>query len=106
MVNADLSGLALFLGIFLGGILTGCIGGVIAFSFDLGDSNSSFSFALLAFVLGIAIVSIILSTVESAVATTFVLWAEDPQALSRRDDETHTTYFQELARQAPTQYGF
>jgi len=96
IVNSDLSGIALFLGSFVGGVIVACLGGAVAYSFNLGDPNSSFVFALLAFVIGVAVVSLILSVVASSVATTFVVWAEDPQAMSQRDQITGTDYYAKI----------
>jgi len=102
IINTDLSIMALILGDLIGGVIVGCLGGGFAYKYGVSAANqSSFGFAVLAFLIGFATVALVLSVVESAIATTFVLWAEDPQSMSQRDHETNTNYYSKLVEADP-----
>jgi hypothetical protein len=101
VINTDLSGVALFLGCFIGGIVVGCAGGGIAYQAGVSTSLPSFNLALLAFVVGFATISLLLSVVQSAITTTLVLWAEDPAAMSQHDKDTRTDYYLRLQEADP-----
>jgi len=80
LVNSDLTGMVIGLGMLVGGVVTGLIAGGWAYSF--GVSKYYIELGLLGFVIGALMVALIMNVLESAVATTLVVWAEDPHSIS------------------------
>jgi len=96
LINDDLSGLALTCGAVLGAVVSGLVGYVVAIGFY--DSDLAFVLAIFGALLGYIVVVIILLVVASGVVAIFVLFAEDPAAMSEnRPDE-----FRKLTEVSPT----
>jgi hypothetical protein len=81
VVNDDLTGMVLGLGALMGGVVTGLMAALWAVTF--GVSNVYIVVGLLGFVIGFVMVLLMMNVVQSAVATTFVIWAEDPAGIER-----------------------
>lgn len=87
LVNDDLTQTLITFSCIMIGAISGLIIGGIASASNL---DGWLYIGILAFVIGLVISMLVLSVVESAVATTFVCWAEDPHALnSNRPSEFH-----------------
>merc|ERR1712080_115465 len=78
IVNDDLTGMALGLGVFLGGAASGVVG--ILYGLIVG-SDLIVVLGVLGFIAGLVMTSLITNVITSAVATTFVCWAEDSAAM-------------------------
>jgi len=86
LINDDLSGLALTCGAVLGAVVSGLVGYFVAIGFY--ETDLAVGLAFFAAILGYIVVVIILLVVASGVVAIFVLFAEDPAALSEnRPDE-------------------
>jgi len=90
MINDDLTGMVISLSCVLAGCVSGIVGALWAASLHF---NGWVAVAVLAFVIGYSVASILFGCVESAVATTYVCWAEDPAALKINRPE----YFKAIA---------
>jgi len=96
LINDDLTGLALSCGAILGGVVSGLVGYLVAIGFY--DEGLSIALAIVGAILGYIVVVIILLVVASGVVAIFVLFAEDPAAMSEnRPDE-----FAKLTGLSPT----
>jgi hypothetical protein len=82
IINDDLTGMVLTMGCFIGGIVTAAAGYALAYLF-YDDADLALTMAILGFILGFFVVAVIMNVIQSAVATTFVVWAEDPAAMSQ-----------------------
>jgi len=81
LINDNLIDGALFLGVFMIGVLTAIAGFVLAFfTFSVDYSGV---WAAVGFLIGLSMGSIVMSVIDSAVVTCFVCYAEDPEALAR-----------------------
>lgn len=78
MINDDLSDAVIMMGCVLSGVVTGVIGGLWAYKQDFPGWLGA---AILAAIIGIIMAGLILSVMTSAIATVFVIWAEDPEAM-------------------------
>jgi len=76
IINDDLTGMVLGMGCFIGAVVGGIIGALSARSL-VSTQAYWISVALLCFVIGYLIVALIMNVIRSAVATTYVVWAED-----------------------------
>jgi hypothetical protein len=81
LINDDLTGMVTTLGCFMGGAISGLLIGLWAYS--TVDMTTIWMIpAIVAFLIGFIMTALVMNVIESAVATTFVCWAEDPQALA------------------------
>jgi len=81
LINDNLIDGALFFGAFICGLINALVGVVLA---NIVFNVDSWGFwAAIGFLIGIAMGITTLSVIESAVATCFVLFAEDPAALQK-----------------------
>eukprot|EP00808_Paulinella_micropora_P009021 g9524.t1 len=81
IINDDLSGLALGMGVLFGALVGAAIGAVFGAFSPNCDKVCMGLGALLGLVCAALIVSLVMGVMESAICTTFVLWAEDPATL-------------------------
>ena len=89
IINDTLIGNALALGI-IGGAIATCIPAIVVVAlFDSNDANVIYLQFFLGIFVGLGIVSVCLSVVDSATATLFVCICEDPAALQRNFPELH-----------------
>ncbi|KAF0686140.1 Aste57867_22105 [Aphanomyces stellatus] len=93
IVNDDLIGIALTFVSLASGVICGALG--LAYA-TLDPAHASFSgakvvFPILGLAFGIGVTLVPLSIVDSAVATVFVCFAEDPSAFARSHPELHNT---------------
>jgi len=86
IINDDLTGFPVTIGCIVGALLITVVSVVWAMSAGF-PSEWVMGVGLVCFMIGFAIVALTLTVVESAVATTFVVWAEDPAALERSRPE-------------------
>eukprot|EP01084_Bolivina_argentea_P069098 125783_1 len=94
LINDDLTGLAIFAGAIIGGIVTAGIGWFIGYLFyDNSHDHDIRKFvpiglAIYGFVIGLILTSTILYVVHSSIICLFVCYSEDPAALHQnRPDE-------------------
>lgn len=84
IINDDLSGMVLNLGIGLGGM----VGGVLFAGYAASSGMAGVvGFGFLGFIVSAWTTSLMMNVVSSAIATTFVCWAEDSSALERAQPE-------------------
>lgn len=91
LINDDLSGLVLGLGMLISGLVAALAAGLAAYFIDeIKDLWRESAF--LAFLAGFFLLEVVMRVLRSTVVTTFVCWAEDPVALQN----THPENFQKL----------
>lgn len=83
LINDDLTGVVLSLGCILGGLVAGAVGGAMAYYTVSADHTTWQVLTGISFALGLAMTSLVMSVVESAVATTYVVWAQCPNELAQ-----------------------
>eukprot|EP00457_Paulinella_chromatophora_P004729 gb/GEZN01004742.1/.p1 GENE.gb/GEZN01004742.1/~~gb/GEZN01004742.1/.p1 ORF type:complete len:545 (+),score=101.46 gb/GEZN01004742.1/:46-1680(+) len=88
IINDDLTGLALTLGILFGALLGGVVGLLLGVMSSNCRQDCYVLSALISLVIAALLTGLVMGVVESAVATTFVLWAEDPAVLGQTRPET------------------
>jgi len=89
LINDNLTGMVLFMGCVIGGAITGLIGGLWAYSFD--HSNDVWlPVGIVCFIIGYFMVLLTMTVIESAVATTYVVLAEDPAVMGRNRPAEYT----------------
>jgi len=89
LINDDLTGVVLTLGCTLGGVVAGAVGGAIAYM-TVSNTGTWQVLAGVSFLLGMLMTALLMSVVESAVATTYVVWAQCPNELAQvRPEEFH-----------------
>ena len=98
LINQDLVGAALFLASMISASLGALAGGMLAYSLDrTNDQSSRQTHAVLAALLSFAVAMVMASVLTEIIATgtraVFVAWATDPAALAA----THPESFKELA---------
>jgi len=82
LINDDLSGMVLGLGSFLGGLAACAVGTLVAWAISSSD-GSYMVLGVISFLMGMLMTSLVMSVISSAVATTYVLWAQCPGELSQ-----------------------
>lgn len=80
IINENIIGMVLSLGVIVGGIATAAVTAIFALMLSMGSTWVLIS-AIVGGVVGIIMVSLVTNVMASAVATTFVCWAEDPLAM-------------------------
>lgn len=94
IINDDLTGMVVASGVILCAGVATLFAGMLTYmtnegSFRGGDSDSAAIIAFLAtFVCCLIVCAVILTQIQAAVCTTFVIWAEDPDALQANRPET------------------
>ena len=88
LVNDDLTGLATGFSAFVGGAVSGIVGALVALALSLNKA-SVMAAMIVCFVLGFAVVSVMMGVLDSCVATMPVLWADDPAALQANHQRLH-----------------
>jgi len=86
VVNDDLTGMVLGMGCLIGGVVTGVICGIWAQAINF---YGWVAIAIIAFIIGYVMVALIMTVIQSAVATTYVVWSEDPAAISQTRPEQY-----------------
>jgi len=99
IVNDDLTGMVLAMGSIIGGVVTGVICGVWAHA-ELA-SMAWVYIGIVGFVIGYIMVFLIMTVIQSAVATTYVVWSEDPATIT----QTRPAHYQKLRDAANIAYG-
>jgi len=97
IVNDDLTGMVLAMGCLLGAVVVGLFGALWA---SLLNFDGWIIVGVLAFVIGYVMVALIMTVIQSAVATTYVVWAEDPATLA----QTRPEYYGKLRQAANLAY--
>jgi len=98
LVNDDLTGMVLMMGCFIGAVICGIFG---AFWAKAIDFEGWFIIGIIALVIGYIMVALVMTVIGSAVATTYVVWAEDPHAL----EQTRPDHYHKLRNAANQAYG-
>merc|ERR1719445_1365265 len=80
IINDNIIGLILGLGVLLGGLLTAMVAALLA---TLIISAWWIPLAVVGLLVGMIMTSLVMNAMTSAVATTFVCWAEDPAAMNQ-----------------------
>ena len=88
-VNDSLTSSVFWMGSFLGGVVAGIVGGIWTYSALSQSTGVIYLLVLLCFIIGCNIASLFMAVIDSAVATTLVVWAEDPQSMHRNRPELH-----------------
>jgi len=90
IVNDNLISGVLLMGSVLGGIVCAVVGGVVTiFVYPTGNW---IALAVVCFMIGLSLVMLTMEVVESGVATIFVCFAMDPQALHRNNPELYQVF--------------
>eukprot|EP00026_Physarum_polycephalum_P006629 Phypoly_transcript_06679.p1 GENE.Phypoly_transcript_06679~~Phypoly_transcript_06679.p1 ORF type:complete len:540 (+),score=92.81 Phypoly_transcript_06679:76-1695(+) len=89
IVNDNLISGVLVMGALIGGVATAVIGGIIAI---IAIPEFFAALAFVCFLIGVSLVMLCMEVVESGVATIFVCFAMDPQALQRNDPALHNLF--------------
>lgn len=82
LINDDLTGLVLTMGCFLGAIVSCLVGGGVGFALADNTQYTWETLAAVSFLIGFVMTGLIMGVVQSAVATTYVVWAEMPNEIS------------------------
>jgi uncharacterized membrane protein required for colicin V production len=102
IINDDLSSLSWGVGIIFSGLFSGGFAAlaVVAFPDECTSSDCPWMLFLLGLLVGVFVSGIVLGIVDSAVSTSFVLWAEDPAALKANQP----VYFENIRKEAQILY--
>jgi len=98
LINDDLTGMVLAMGCLIGAVVCGLFG---AFWASTLNFDGWIVVGVLALVIGYIMVALIMSVISSAVATTYVVWAEDPALLA----QTRPDHYNKLRGAAQQAYG-
>eukprot|EP00457_Paulinella_chromatophora_P005441 gb/GEZN01005458.1/.p1 GENE.gb/GEZN01005458.1/~~gb/GEZN01005458.1/.p1 ORF type:complete len:491 (-),score=64.84 gb/GEZN01005458.1/:276-1748(-) len=79
IINDDLTGMVLTMGCFIGAVVSAMSGAALAM-IAYQDSDLALALGIAGFLIGFFVVAVIMNVIQSAVATTFVVWAEDSAA--------------------------
>jgi len=82
LINDDLTGMVLTMGCFLGGIASCVVGGGVGYASTNDTKYVWQTLASISFLIGFAMTALIMNVVQSAVATSYVIWAEMPNEIS------------------------
>jgi len=87
LINDDLTGVVLTLGCTLGGLVAAVVGAAVGYVI-FSNQGIWQILAGVSFLIGMLMTALVMSVVESAVATTYVVWAQCPNELAQvRPDE-------------------
>ena len=101
LINDSLLNAVFLMGNMMSGALAGLVGGVWAASITLDAAGG---IAVLSFVIGFILSSLFMIVLSSAVATTYVVWAEDPQAMLRNRPEHYNRIAAAAQGMYPAEY--
>ena len=80
------------------------VGGLWAWSAFDDDGGVSFLVIVLCFLIGFNVALTFMAVLDSAVATTLVVWAEDPQSMHRNRPEHHDMIAAAAQHAYPTEF--
>jgi hypothetical protein len=84
LINDDLTGLVLGMGMMIGGVVSSAVGAAVSVvMIDNPTTEVWGSIAAISFLIGLVMTSLMMAVVQSAVATTYVVWAEMPNEISQ-----------------------
>merc|ERR1712242_236785 len=95
LINDDLTGMVLFAGAMIGGVVTAGCGGAVGYAFYGGNDDESVAYGIPAalastgFLIGLILTMTTLYVVRSSVVALFVCFAEEPAALSENRPEEY-----------------
>ena len=95
LINDDLTGLAIFAGALIGGVVTAAIGYGVGFVFYHNDNDDDvrigvpIGLAVYGFFIGLVLCQTVLYVVHSAIVCLFVCYCEDPATLQRNRPEEY-----------------
>jgi hypothetical protein len=87
IINDDLTGMVLAMGCIIGAVITGIFGALWAAALNF---DGWIVVGIIALVIGYIMVALIMNVIQSAVATTYVVWAEDSALLNQTRPEHYT----------------
>ena len=85
----------------LSGAIAGLVGGIWAQSISIPEPGG---IGVLAFVVGVSLSTLIMIVLDSAVATSYVVWAEDPAAMLRNRPDYYNRMADAAKLMYPTEY--
>jgi len=95
LINDDLTGMVLFAGAMIGGVVTAGCGGAVGYAFYGGDDDESVKYGIpgalagTGFLIGMILTMTTLYVVRSSVVALFVCFAEEPAALHENRPEEY-----------------
>jgi len=89
IINDNLISGVLLMGSIMGGIVSAIVGGLVALAIA---RDWWIALAVICFLIGMSLVMLTMEVVESGVATIFVCFAMDPQALNRNAPDLYRTF--------------
>jgi len=98
LINDNIIGMVLGLGIFLGLVSSACVSGLVAY---VVVKAWTIPLLIIGAIIGMIMTALIMNAMTSAVATTFVCWAEDPAAMQNG----RPNYFKTISDAANQRYG-
>jgi hypothetical protein len=101
LINDSLLSAVFFMGSMMSGAVAGVVGGIWAHSVSIEAAGG---IAVLAFVIGFVLSSLFMIVLSSAVATTYVVWAEDPAAMLRNRPEHYNRIAAAAQGKYPAEY--
>jgi len=84
VINDDITGTVLGIGMLLGGVLNGLLGAVLSSIFFAGDAQVLAIMVVFGFLIGLFLCAQIMEVLESGITTLFVSFVMDPHALERQ----------------------
>ena len=101
IINDSLIRLVFVMGNMLSGAVAGLVGGVWANSIDIPSAGG---IGILCFLIGFGLSTLVMIVLDSAVATSYVVWAEDPAAMLRNRPEHYNRIADAAKLMYPTEY--
>ena len=89
------------MGNMLSGTVAGLVGAAWAYSISIPEAGA---IGVLCFFIGLALSSLIMIVLDSAVATSYVVWAEDPAAMLRNRPEHYNRIADAAKLMYPNEY--
>ncbi len=93
LINDDLTEIAVSFGALIGGVVNAIAVGLPFYELIKDDvakyGDNTFIVFMLCFIIGYSTSMLLLAQITAAVATTFVIWAEDPDAMQRTRPEEY-----------------
>ena len=101
LINDSLIQMVFMMGNMLAGVMAGLVGGLWAHSIGI---QAAPAIGVLALFIGLALATLVMIVADSAVATSYVVWAEDPAAMLRNRPEHYNRIADAAKLMYPTEY--
>lgn len=99
IINDDLTGTVLAIGAFVGFAIAGGIS--LAWASQIGIGDTAITIGIVGGLIGYAMVYLVMNVLRSCVATFFITWAEEPQALQQSRPEMYVKLSDAVRRMYP-----